>query len=249
MSRVAGLGGYLVRIALAHASDEPVPGWLRTHAPVFTVSPIHPGATETPRHRGAESLSTESYHPTQPVFFSVPRTEHPAGIETPGHRTLCRIAPFNSAGPFSTVFRTEMRSSACLVFGTCPATTAQASPATRRVVVLHCVCLLLLHGRPALPAEGQHAAQKPSRMPDFELTTSLASARKFISSARKELEDAESTMDSALKAARGRHHGILRYRFRQYPKPTSYPPWYFNQAALVQLPMSLEIKEPLGPEG
>lgn len=63
------------------------------------------------------------------------------------------------------------------------------------------------------------------RMPDFDLTNSLASVRDFIASARRESEEAESAVEAALKAARGRHHGSFRYRYRQYPKPTSYPPW------------------------
>ncbi|PFH35037.1 hypothetical protein BESB_059240 [Besnoitia besnoiti] len=89
----------------------------------------------------------------------------------------------------------------------------------------------------------------PYSLPPFEHVQSFEKVYEFIGEYRDDAEHFRSAMDEALKEARGRYHGPFRYRYREYPRPTKYPPWYFNQAMTVTLPMSLEIKEPLGPEG
>ncbi|CBZ54136.1 conserved hypothetical protein [Neospora caninum Liverpool] len=92
-------------------------------------------------------------------------------------------------------------------------------------------------------------SRRPYRLPEFEHVRSFDQVDRFTENYRRDADKIRTSLDAALKESRGRYYGPFRYRYRQYPKPTHYPPWYFNQSVMVQIPTDLEIKEPRGPEG
>ncbi|KEP67679.1 UNVERIFIED_CONTAM: hypothetical protein HHA_227590 [Hammondia hammondi] len=92
-------------------------------------------------------------------------------------------------------------------------------------------------------------SRRQYRLPEFEHVRSFDLVDKFTETYRRDADKIRTSLDAALKDARGHYHGPYRYRYRQYPKPTHYPPWYFNHAVMVSISTDAEIKEPRGPEG